>query len=146
MALSEERVTRGRLLKRAGVGAAALGAGSMLTATTASANAPPSRACAEPGASGCSTCPAAAHPCPGGTGCCYCFITTEGCCFCAEDFFCDVPSCTSSSQCPPGWACVPNTCCGAGGVCAPHCGAITHHNFCGPSGPKAIGARSGARR
>ena len=40
MAVSEKRVTRGRLLKRAGAGAA-IGVGAMVTAGTASADARP---------------------------------------------------------------------------------------------------------
>jgi hypothetical protein len=130
MAVSETRVTRGRLLKRAGVGAAAVGAGSMLTASTASAAAHPSPECSDPaGAAGCTSCPACNNLCPGGSGCCCCFVTVEGCCFCAENTDCNVPSCTSSSQCPPGWACVA-TCCDATPRCVPHCGATSPHVVC----------------
>jgi hypothetical protein len=133
MAVSETRVTRGGLLKRAGVGAAALGAGSMLTASTASASAPASTACIAAG--GCGD----FQVCPGGTGCCNCYITTEACCFCGEDVYCSgIPTCTSSSQCAPGWSCCPNTGCGAGGICIPHCGAITHHNVCGGTAPPQL--------
>lgn len=128
MAVSEQRVTRGRLLKRAGVGAAALGAGSMLTASTASANLPTNKACIGSGGCGC------ANGCvsfPGGSGCCFCFVNTEGCCIATEDVFCaGIPTCTSSAQCPPGWGCIANTGCGAG-VCAPHCGGSSPHNACG---------------
>jgi hypothetical protein len=135
MAVSETRVTRGRLLKRAGVGAAAFGAGSMLTASTAGASLPASTVCI--GLGGCGV--AATFPiCPGGSGCCHCFTNTEGCCVCCEDVFCSgIPQCTSSSQCAPGWACIANTGCGAG-VCAPHCGAVTHHNACGPAAPQQL--------
>jgi hypothetical protein len=141
MAMSEAKVTRGRLLKRAGVGAAAIGAGSMLTAASASADAGPSLECIDVGKCGCAGgCP----QCPGGSGCCYCFTTIEGCCFCAEDVFCaGIPTCSSSAGCPPGWACIANTGCGAGGICAPHCGANSHHNVCvagGAASPFAGGA------
>jgi hypothetical protein len=132
MAVSETRVTRGRLLKRAGVGAAALGAGSMLTASTASASAPASTICIDVG--GCSF-----DACPGGSGCCFCWMNVEGCCFCGENVYCaGLPTCSSSSQCAPGWVCERNTGCGAGGVCVPHCGAVTHHNFCAPNPPRQL--------
>jgi hypothetical protein len=132
MAVSETRVTRGRLLKRAGVGAAALGAGSMLTASTASASLPPSLACV--GAGGCQL----GFACPQGTpGCCFCNVNTEGCCVCVENVFCaGIPTCTSSSQCAPGWSCTPA--CGLAGICAPHCGAVTHHNVCGGTAPPQL--------
>ena len=71
MAATEERVSRGRLLKRAGVGAAALGAGSMLTASTASAASTRSTACV--GIGGCAnercSAPSCGQPC---TVCCFC--------------------------------------------------------------------------
>ena len=148
MAASETRVTRGRLLKRAGVGAAALGAGTMITASTAGASLPASAVCKDPaGANGCGTCPGLTdHPCPGGSGCCFCGINTESCCVCVENFFCNTPACTSSSQCPPGWSCLPDTCCGAGGVCAPHCGAVTHHNVCAAAQPQFRAAKQAGQR
>src|SRR5262245_10679114 len=110
MAGSETRVTRGRLLKRAGVGAAALGAGSMLTASTASANAPASTICATNG--GCGQCANQVDCGAGSGGCtCSCVITVEGCCFCHQPVFCSgIPTCTSSAGCPPGWVCA-RTCC-----------------------------------
>lgn len=131
MAATEERVSRGRLLKRAGVGAAALGAGSMLTATTASAAAPVSTACI--GTGGCTTNPPAAACGPACTVCA-CGVTVEGCCFCFENSFCaGLPTCASSKQCPPGWSCVSldaTNPCGAVTVCLPHCGACNHHTVC----------------
>ena len=105
MAVSEKRVTRERLLKRAGVGAAVLGAGSMLTASTAGADFPPSKECIE--AWWLWLRPAAVWLSQPQR--CFCLITTEGCCVCTRastarrvrglhGF--------SSKQCPPGWACV----------------------------------------
>lgn len=128
MAVTDERVSRARLLKRAGVGAAALGGASMLTAATASAVTPtattPSKACIHNGCGVCEnliTC--------GDSGCCACFTTVEGCCFCAGDWFCDTAlTCTSSHGCPPGWACV-RSCCdeefGYHTQCVPRCGTTT---------------------
>ena len=94
MAVSEERVSRGRLLKRAGVGAAALGAGSMLTASTASAactrvdglhrQSAVARRTRRPARVG-----------PACTALCVLESTVEGCCFCFENSFCArSPTCT----------------------------------------------------
>lgn len=148
MAATEERVSRGRLLKRAGVGAAALGAGSMLTASTAGAASSVSTACV--GTGGCATNPGVSAC---GTACtaCGCGVTVEGCCFCFENVFCaGLPTCTSSKACPPGWNCVAfdaSNPCGAVQVCVPHCGACNHHTVCvcgastkasKPGGPTAM--------
>jgi hypothetical protein len=133
MAASDTRVTRGKLLKRAGVGAAALGAGSLLTAGTANAKLATSAICISVGCG--------YDDCPGGTGCCYCTVNREGCCNCFEDMYCSgLNTCVSSSQCPPGWACQAYTC-GEAGVCVVHCGANVDpsHLFCG----NAVGAKGG---
>jgi hypothetical protein len=63
--------------------------------------------------------------CPGsgaeGLGC-FCFSTTLGHGACASDVFCGhTPSCTTQSDCPSGYICAPNTCCG-GSICLPICG------------------------
>jgi hypothetical protein len=123
MAVSEGRVSRRGLLKRAGVGAAALGAGSMLTTSTASANAPASRICLTAG--GCGVCAGQADC----DGCdCSCVVTVEGCCFCHQPVFCTgIPTCTSSAGCPPGWVCARTCCFGGDPICVPHCGAVNHH-------------------
>jgi hypothetical protein len=133
MALKDERLSRKGLLKRAGVGAAALGAGSMLTASTASGSLHASTLCVTDGC-------ALGRACPSGTpGCCFCNVNTEGGCVCVENVFCNgIPTCTSSSQCPPGWACTPA--CGQAGICAPHCGAQGPHTVCGTGPVKFTGA------
>jgi hypothetical protein len=123
MAVSETRVTRGRLLKRAGVGAAALGAGSMITAGTAAAALHPSTSCIDAG--GCGEFQFCQNTCE-----CGCTVTLEGCCVCMANVFCDgLPSCTSSSQCPPGWACGTGGCAAEppNGFCVPHCGYTGPH-------------------
>jgi hypothetical protein len=51
---------------------------------------------------------------------CFRTVTTEGDCFCWQDFSCTGTTCTSSATCPPGYRCEPNGCCG--GECAPPCG------------------------
>src|SRR5262245_23938324 len=136
MAVSEGRVSRRGLLKRAGVGAAAFGAGSMLTASTASANAPASRVCVDAG--GCGACDLQTQC----SSCCTCVVTVEGCCFCHEPVFCDDNlACSSSAGCPPGWVCA-ETCCGDQPICVPHCGAVNHHTVpCVAGGLKPAGKR-----
>jgi hypothetical protein len=129
MAIADERVSRRRLLKRAGIGAAAVGAGSMLTATTASAVAHGSGVCVGLGSCG---------PCLGNfcDANCTCLINTEGCCFCHNSISCShFWACDSSSDCPPGWQCA-ETCCG-GPHCVPHCGAFVGNALAG--GPTSTG-------
>lgn len=117
MAVTDERVSRRRLLKRAGVGAAVLGAGSMITASTAAAQHEGDAACIDAG--GCGVC-GGQQDC-GDT--CSCIMRVDGCCFCHEWSFCsDLPSCSDDHDCPPGWACS-YSCCG-GGYCHPPCGYV----------------------
>jgi hypothetical protein len=49
---------------------------------------------------------------------CTCFRTTENRGFCGRHGFCE--PCTASSECPPGWRCVVDTCCGDP-TCLPPC-------------------------
>jgi hypothetical protein len=54
---------------------------------------------------------------------CLCTATTEGDLFCSDNFSCDqVPTCTTSADCPAGQACQSDNsgCCGPG-VCLPAC-------------------------
>lgn len=134
MAVTDDRVSRQKLLKRAGVGAAVLGAGSLISAATASANANPSLSCVPAG--GCAT---GGLPNPADGACCFCFVTTEASCFSGQNVYCaGLPTCSNSGQCPAGWTCCPNTGCGAGGVCIPHCGYHGAHVFpCGGGAPSA---------
>jgi hypothetical protein len=53
---------------------------------------------------------------------CLCWETTEGTGFCGGAGDCS-QTCTSSDQCPSGWKCVPNTCCGT--VCIDPCSPAT---------------------
>jgi hypothetical protein len=143
MATTEERVSRRRLLKRAGVGAAAVGAGSMLTAPSASAATAPSAVeCIHSG--GCGLCGTASE-CVEDPGCCLCWITTEGCCICGESSMCDPHrNGASSNDCPAGYACA-HTCCGT--VCVPTCGTCDHFTECcnaGASHVAGVGTDRGA--
>lgn len=143
MAITEARVSRKSLLKRAGVGAAALGGVSMATAATASADAAPSKSCTVQGCGSNNQC-GEYNNCLG-HDCCYCWVTTEGCCFCGQDYFCNATiSCTSSKGCPGGWACA-FTCCG-GSQCVPPCGKnIPGLTVCLPPSAPATSARVGSR-
>ncbi len=64
--------------------------------------------------------------CEGGADC-FCFAAVEGGGACAHgDTPCDgIQTCTSSSECPSGYACLNATCCGTEAVCAPLCSAVT---------------------
>ena len=129
-------VTRRKLLKRAGVGAAVVGAGSMVTAVTAGAAVNPSpETCIHAG--GCFACGDQPHC---GT-CCSCVITVEGCCLCHEFVFCaDAHPCHTSTQCPPGWACAHTCCFGGDPICVPQCTGNPHPPVC--SRAAAAGATS----
>jgi hypothetical protein len=122
VSMTEERVSRGRLLKKAGAGALVLGAGSMLT-SSAYAVAPPLDVCIQQAVdedvAACGQC-ASQTACGAGCGC---VPTTQGCCFCHQGIGCaGATPCRYRSQCPPGWACAAATCCGPFGICVPPCG------------------------
>ena len=96
MASVDERVSRRRLLKRAGVGAAVLGAGSMLTASSAAAQDGDPHCV---GAGGCGPCdPARRHVARR----CGCIITTHGCCFCHQGISCSDRGAVSRRRRLPG--------------------------------------------
>jgi hypothetical protein len=43
----------------------------------------------------------------------FCSQDIDGNCFCWEDWPCsELRNCAQNSDCPPGYACIPNTCCG----------------------------------
>jgi hypothetical protein len=66
------------------------------------------------------TCGSYVAGCNGNAGC-LCWQTPEGS-GCGPDFFCyGTPTCESSSDCPSGYFCAINTCCGAGGFCVASC-------------------------
>ena len=138
MAVTDERVSRRRLLKRAGVGAAVLGAGSMVSASAASAQ-EGSTVCRDIG--GCGA--AALFPACDihGGNCCVCVVDQSGCCVCAENIFCvEANTCVNESDCPAGWTCWsnPNGCGHA--ICAPVCGTPSHITPPCLTGAAALGA------
>jgi hypothetical protein len=124
-----EGVSRRRMLKRIGAGAAVAWTAPILTSIRTPAFA------ATP--TGCSGCPADGCPgsdfqpcgdggctegaCTGGLGC-FIHENTEGDCVCLQNVFCScVVACSSSADCASG-CCIPNTGCGSGGVCVDCCG------------------------
>src|SRR5688500_3827933 len=128
-------VSRRTLIKRAGVGAAVVGAGTMVTA--ASAQAAPGINCIHVG--GCGPfidCASDPHDC------CGCVVTVEGCCFCMENVFCEgLHACDHSGACPPGWACATGGCEADPGFCVPPCGTgRPGHAPCGIDAGAASGA------
>jgi hypothetical protein len=70
---------------------------------------------------------------------CTCVPTTEGTAFCHQGFTCGTTdACTSSSQCPEGWACT-TTCCPGGTFCAPPCGTTNRQTAGTSTGATSIG-------
>lgn len=55
---------------------------------------------------------------------CFCDVDVDGNCFCGNDAPCALlPSCSDNSDCPPGWACIPSSCC-SGTKCVAPCGTF----------------------
>jgi len=123
----ETGYTRGKVLKRAGVGAAGLFAAPMFVSTAlASTDAVSPKVCIQHALNGdtnagigpCETGDSAARPCPchmGGfvgpvcdpqlSGRCFCFMNVRGCPSCRDTSQLG-NACTSKSDCPRGWDCV----------------------------------------
>jgi len=118
---NHDGISRRRMLKRIGAGAAVAWSAPVLTslASPAFAQTP---TCSEP----CDfVCGDEARQC-GPSDCeldfCLCEQTTENTCLCAQDAFCDqLRPCETSADCINGGSCVLDTCCG-GGVCIRDCG------------------------
>lgn len=119
--MTEEQLSRSKLLKRAGAGAVVLGAGSLISAAPALAG-KASTKCATVAHNGAdSACGVCAGQVDCGNGC-FCVIDVKGCCWCHQPTTCDRP-CNSKKQCPAGWDCA-YTCCGPTPVCVPPCGVL----------------------
>jgi hypothetical protein len=119
----KEGLTRKRLLKRAGVGAAAMWAAPVLS-STASAAANRVHWCGNSDGAYCQPACAFLRACkPADNPNCGCFpkINT-GTCFCGDILDNDCGSfadCVGGNECPDGYGCV-LSCCGTG-KCLPHC-------------------------
>jgi hypothetical protein len=77
-----------------------------------------------------------AYGCRGTTGTsCFCGATVEGTASCFSNTGACGASCVSSTQCPAGWGCATNTCCG--GCTYTGCTSSTQcptGRFCAPGG------------
>jgi hypothetical protein len=130
----ERTYTRGKVLKRAGIGVAAISAvpffASSAAADDVDAAAFNKKNCVD------ASDPANASACVQYKVCgdkngttCYCYPEAvkgkpgqgTGCCFCGGNIFCtDSPPCNAAGQkCPKGWKCVYSNC---GQTCVPPCG------------------------
>ena len=116
-------ISRRRMLKRVGAGAAIAWSAPILSSLRTPAFAQYPTRCTTCGGCG------ALEQCGVGAGGLLCFcVETEGSgCFCSNDFLCsEVPLCPggTDSECPPGWACQVGPgagCCGPN-HCVPPCG------------------------
>lgn len=120
-------VSRRRMLKRIGAGAAIVWSAPVLTSLRVPAFAQGvSPSCA------CTSCDDFACGASGPFDSCFCTTAAEGGCFCREihsvTFFPE--TCTDDTPCPPGWRCV---CTGLGNVCRPPCGANVPEGTAGES-------------
>jgi len=132
---AKEGLNRRRLLKRAGVGAAALYVAPVLT-SSASAKI---HFCAAKDPAACQPACDFLRECkPNDIPTCGCFpLINTGRCFCGDlggaGFCSDFQECAASADCPEGFSCV-SSCCPTG-ICLPHCGGPLP----GPSGVKGTG-------
>ena len=109
-------ISRRRMLKRIGAGAAIAWSAPILTSLRVPAFAQyTSSACPECFTLDCGTTSFFD---------CFCVAGSSGALFCANDFFCgDTPPCQTDANCPQGWACQTAPCAGfCGPVCVPPCG------------------------
>jgi hypothetical protein len=124
-----ERLTRKKVLKRAGVVGVAAWSAPLVFASSASAANPKARCIAATEANQC----ACSSSCVGLTalcsadGNCYCTIDVKGCCACINvfdgTFDCASTPCNKINDCPRGFTCVNAPCCanGAKGICVKNC-------------------------
>ena len=147
--VSEDGISRRRMLKRIGAGAAVAWSAPILTSIKtpafAQSGGPPSD-CPDTGCPGenfqpCGDGGCSEGACTGGLGC-FKGDDTEGGCNCYQNVFCScVSACSSSSDCAPGQHCMLNTGCGSGGVCIDCCGK----NCRSASGGKKVSCKTARR-
>ena len=124
--INERAIPRRKMLKRIGAGAAIAWTAPVLTSLRTPAFAQ-YRLCNDGPGVGCAV---GGDDCLGQVACgpagspCGCVRTTSGTCFCHAFSFCaNVTPCTSSSQCPPDFACA-HSCCDpslGSAACLPSC-------------------------
>ena len=114
-------LTRRKMLKRVGAGAAIVWAAPALTTVGGHAFADVI------GSPPCARCAVGDDDCGGQTDCgggCTCLRTADRRCFCHQPISCGDPrvtACTTNAECPAGWACS-FSCCVGGPLCHPPCG------------------------
>jgi hypothetical protein len=126
------RLTRGKVLKRAGIGAAALWAAPLVASSTAYAgvDAKANAICKKPNGQGIGgacgdACSIGVFYCNSDSTC-GCGFTANGCCTCIaldSTFACTSQPCNHNSDCPEGFACLLAYCCnnGSRGICVTVC-------------------------
>ena len=130
---SERKLTRSKVLKRAGVGAAALWAAPFVSSSSAYAGVmAKTNICTAPddnvdgiGGSCGNACGPGVYVCNGGSTC-GCGFTAQKCCQCVaidETFSCSSQPCNKNRDCPSGFTCVLAACCEnvAKGICVHTC-------------------------
>jgi hypothetical protein len=119
METGEGGISRRRMLRRIGAGAAVVWTAPVLSSLRVPAFA--QQASVPVCAVGCG--PNCIDPNLCGSdanGDCHCIVPVEGGCFCVSNTGCG-SACDTPSDCPQGSRCVPDTCCGK--ICQPACGA-----------------------
>ncbi len=129
---SNEGLTRAKVLKRAGIVAAAAWSVPFFSSTADAAVTPEkgnASLCVETNSFGLPQ-PSCGNGLTCGSGkngtTCYCYTAAKGagkisgCCICAGNEFCSqTPACATNADCPRGWKCTINFC---GQTCVPPCG------------------------
>jgi hypothetical protein len=124
------RITRRRMLKRIGAGAAVAWSAPVLSSLRA-----PAFAQATPVCAGCTDfeCAPPIEECGAGAGGfrCFCDQDLAGNCQCLNDAFCSVLlACGTGGLCPPNFHCIPTSCC-AEPKCIPRCGIVARARTAG---------------
>jgi hypothetical protein len=139
--VSPERISRRRMLKRIGAGAAVAWMSPVVTSLGTHAWAGECPECEGGPGVGCAV---GGDDCFGQTDCsppgksCICLRTTEEECFCDLNSNCaDLQPCNGTGDCPPGYACT-YSCCG-GTLCGPPCSAKPRRRLRGRTQAGRIG-------
>jgi hypothetical protein len=120
---TNERISRRDMLKKLGAGAAVAWTAPVVASFGARAFASPHGLKRRCGDGGNWSCGDSQLICGfrGPFDLCLCDLDTEGRLSCWQDFSCDAQDCVSTADCPTGYRCFPDTCCGTP-KCAPICG------------------------
>jgi hypothetical protein len=136
---AQNRISRRRMLKRIGAGAAVAWSAPVLSSLRTPAFAQYPSVCGNPPCTvavpGCG--PGDGVPCGPFAASCGCLTTTENECFCINQGTCIcAQTCTASADCPDGQRCIPGTVCGP--VCVAGCGTCTCEPRARAAGPRLL--------